>query len=1088
MPIFDSSRNPVGVLAAVDPRPRNFPTGIGTSLDSLAALGASALETAAHTERLARVERELEHARDRLTKSENFYHSLVETLPQYIIRKDLAGRFTFANQKFCALLGRSLQDIVGRTDHDFYPPELADKFRRDDRRIVETARRLDTVEENRAADSDPTFVQVVKTPILDEHGMVVGIQGVFWDVTEIRRTEMELEFEQQLLRELLNSIPDHVYFKDRDSRFIRCSRELSDQLGLDSPDEAKGKTDFDFFTREHAQKAYNDEQRILRTGKPIISSVERETMPSGEMHWMLTTKMPLRIGDDIIGTFGVSRDISKLIAVEHELKEARMKYQEIFEKAVEGIFQTTPDGRYLEANPALARIYGYDSAQELLQSITNIERQLYVDQRRRQEFQKRMEEEGEVHEFESEIYRRDGEKIWISESARSVRNHSGQILYYEGIAENISERKRAEAALEKARQTALEATRLKSIFLANMSHEIRTPLNGILAMAGLLRRTPLNEKQTHFATTIEESGIALLRLINNILDFSKMESGKMTLESADFDPSALIDSVSELLAESAERKGLEFIVDVDPNIPSLVSGDATRLRQILNNLAGNAIKFTNEGEIRIHVESRKSRSDKCRLRFEVQDTGIGIDPSVRRKIFQSFTQADQSTNRRFGGTGLGLTISRQLVDLMGGRLQVRSEPGKGSRFWFTLNFESCQNLPDPVAVPDPQLEGKCALIAVVNPAVGRFIRSCLEKHHVSTVMVHSVARARKHLGEGKTRKINYLIVAQNLSGNRGLKFCEEVKANGPDKAMRKILLAPLGKYTPASRLEQCGIDYVITRPISRSRILSSLKDKAVAKKTAARPQSTRPSLKKHQILVVEDNRVNQSVAHHILQQLGYEGTTAENGMEAIARLQQNYYPIILMDCQMPELDGYETTRRIREMEVSQPNRKRSHIIAMTANAMEGDRQKCLESGMDDYISKPLILPRLEAALSQGAPSREEELLGSNETLSRFNSDILDNFQESGALEQLVELYSRELPIQLGKMENAASASQLADLVHLTHTAKGSANNMGAIRLASLFEQLEHVLNQETPESQQVRTALDAVQKEAKDVLAELHGL
>ena len=1075
IPLLESGGNPLGILAAVHPEPKGFPPGLDTLLSRLASLAVGAIETSVRAERLARLARDHRHLKEKWDKSQNLYLSLVENLPQCIIRKDAFGRFTFANQIFCEAMNRSRSELIGRTDFDFFPPELASKYRNDDRRIMETGERLETIEEHQSGDNK-TFVQVIKTPLRDAQGDIVGIQGVFWDVSEKRLTEMNLDFEQKLLKGLLDSIPDHVYFKDRESRFIRCSKALSDRLGLESPEKAIGKTDLDFFSREHAQRAFEDEQSIIRTGKPVIGKVERETMPQGDMHWILTSKMPLRIGEEIIGTFGISKDITQLMETEEKLEQARKKYQDIFEKAVEGIFQTTPEGRYLEANPALARIYGYDSARQLLDHITNIEKQLYVDQARRRAFKKLMEETGEVHEFESEIYRRDGSRMWISESARAVRDDNGRIRYYEGIAENISERKRIEAELEKAREAALEATRLKSIFLANMSHEIRTPLNGIIGMVGLLRRTTLDEKQMHFASTIEDSGITLLRLINDILDFSKMESGKMSLESARFDPAALVESVAKLLAEPAGKKGIEIIVDIDPAIPPRVTGDATRLRQILINLTGNAIKFTPEGEVQIRVECRKSRKDKCRLRFEVQDSGIGIEPRIRRSIFKPFTQADESTTRRFGGTGLGLAISRQLAELMGSRIQLRSEPGKGSRFWFTLNLGACRDASVSPSLPDAELEGKEALIVEENRTVCRFIRSALQLYGIRSTVTHSAARARQYLMGKHKAPVDFLFVSQSISGNRGLKFCTEIDAEIGDRPARKILLSLMGREASSRRLAECGIDHVITKPIGRSQILASIRDRAAPPTDPADVPSTDPSPRKDRILVVEDNPVNQSVALHILEQLGYRSTPAENGLEAIALLRQCPYPVILMDCQMPELDGYETTRRIRRMEAEHPDRPRARIIAMTANAMEGDQRKCLEAGMDDYVSKPLMLPRLEAALvglsSRGSPS--------NPDLSVLDPAILDTFRESGALAGLVDLYSGELPRQIEALDRAAAAGDTEELLRQAHTARGSASNMGAGRLASQFRRIG---SKDSPSA--IRESLAAIHKEADTVLAEL---
>ncbi len=1039
---------------------------------------------------------------------EAFYHSLVENLPQNIICKDLEGRFTFANQNFCRALGKSAEEIVGKTDFDFFPAELAAKYQKDDRRVAASGQRFETVEEHQTNRLETRFVRVIKSPVYDAQGRIAGVQGIFWDVTEQRKTEKDLAFERDLLRSLLDSIPDHVYFKDQSSRFIICSKELADHLGLQSREEAIGKTDFDFFSAEHARPAFEDEQAIIQTGKPVIGKIEKEVLLNGKENWVLTSKMPFRSASGtIIGTFGVSKDITPLVRTRQALEQTQKKYRDIFEKAVEGIFQTTPNGRYLEVNLALARIYGYDSAQDLLNQVTDIGKQLYVDQRRRKAFQRLMEAKGEVHEFESEIYRRDGTKIWIAETARVVRDEAGQTQYYEGIVEDISERKRAEAALQTARDTALESTHMKSIFLANISHEIRTPMNGIIGMAGLLRRTKLDEEQQHFAATIEESGLALLRLINDILDFSKMESGKMTLENAEFNPTAVAENVAELLAENAQKKGIELILWIDPATPRQLIGDATRLRQILNNLASNAVKFTPKGEVKIAVRPLRSKSWKPRLRFEIKDTGIGITPEAKRHIFKAFTQADESTTRKFGGTGLGLAISRQLIELMGGRLQVESKPDAGSQFRFTLPFEPSQTAAsEPPPLPTGHLNGARILIVDNNRTVCNTIKQILSPYGARSTIANSASQARRILEKNRRADeppIDYLIVDWNVSGNRGLKLCSTINAMPGGQHTRKLFLTPVGKKISSRRLAECGIHCLIPKPVKRRQLLTGL-ERAQRKETtgsepasspaAANPPSLpQPTAKNIKILIVEDNKINQSVALHVLKQLGYEGATADNGLEAIALLAQSHFPVIFMDCQMPELDGYETTKHIREKEAKTPGAKKTRIIAMTANAMENDRQKCLDAGMDDYISKPVMLPDVEAALANiGDGKSPEPAVPKTQTeIPRLDPKVLANFPKpetnatADPLAELAVLFSQEVPRQLKELAAAIASKNQNQLAQTAHTFKGSANNIGARRLASCCLQLEQTNLCVADADQSANKTLDAIQQEAAAVLSEL---
>ena len=1105
--IIDNDGSILGILAVHDREPGILSAESRQSLLHLSSLASRIFEAARMEVKLNATEAELEHAREAYNKSEAFYHSLVESLPQNILRKDLDGRFTFANQNFCNVLGKPLEEIIGKTDFDFSSSELATKYQNDDRQVAETGKRFETIEENQTVTLEQNYVHVVKTPIYDRHGQIVGIQGIFWDVTEQRKTEKDLAFERDLLRSLLDSIPDHVYFKDQSSRFIVCSKELADRLGLDSPDEAIGKTDFDFFSPEHAQPAFEDEQRIINTGKPVIGKIEKEILKDGGENWILTSKMPFRSGNgSIIGTFGVSKDVTSLIQTRQELEQAQKKYRDIFEQAVEGIFQTSPDGGFIEANPALARIYGYESAQALLDQVTDIGKQLYVDQRQRRHFQQLMDQKGEVHDFESEIFRKDGKKIWIAETGRVVKDEEGKIKYYEGIVEDISERKRAESAMQIARDVALESTRLKSIFLANMSHEIRTPMNGIIGMAGLLRRTTLDEEQGHFALTIEESGLTLLRLINDILDFSKMESGKMTLEKAEFEPSTVVESVAELLNENAQRKGIELILWIDPLIPRLVIGDATRLRQVLNNLVGNAIKFTSEGEVQILVKPIRTQGNRCRLKFEVQDTGIGIPKEAKRHIFRAFTQADESTTRKFGGTGLGLAISKQLIELMGGKLQVESEANKGSNFWFNLPFERSTSTPVASHTPNKYFNGARVLIVDGNRTVGDLIHKTLRPEGIHCTIVNSSSRARQMVEEtqSKGKPFDYLIVDLNVSGNRGLKLCATIRSMPAGRLIKKILMSPVGKKTPSRRLAECDISCVITKPIKRAQLLNGLERARLGEKAGTNstlgtqppepaPRASKP-LNGTKILVVEDNVVNQSVALHVLKQLGYEGVAANNGLEAIAILNQIYFPLIFMDCQMPELDGYQTTEKIREMEAAAKDEGKPHIriIAMTANAMEGDRQRCLDAGMDDYISKPIMLPDIEAVLSGlKAPTLPSTENSDDKTVPRLDSNVLANFNKLSPedpydpLTDLAELFGEEIPKQKKGLEEALAQGDAKKFTHIAHTFKGSANNIGARRLAELCQKLEEWESDLRESSEEIQSILGKIQKEADSVLESL---
>ncbi len=647
-------------------------------------------------------------------------------------------------------------------------------------------------------------------------------------------------------------------------------------------------------------------------------------------------------------------------------------YRSIFENAIEGIFQTTRDGQYLNVNPALAKMYGYDSKEDLMQGLTKIENQLYVDPTRRDDFIREMREHNVVRGFESEIYRKDGSKMWISENARAVADASGELLYYEGMVEDITERKRLETELKSAMKAAEAANRMKSEFLANMSHEIRTPMNGVMGMTDLLLMSNLTPEQRGFANTVRVSGESLLIVINDILDFSKIEAGKLDLEIIDFDLREAIDNIMDLFAAQAHSKGLELAAYIPPEVPTNLRGDPGRVRQIVNNLVGNAVKFTNQGEVVVKVSLISGSDKQVSLRFEVRDTGIGIELDAQKRLFEAFSQADSSTTRKYGGTGLGLAISKRLVQLMNGDIGVHSVPAQGSTFWFTAQFDLPQNVAKPGNSKD--LRGLHVLIVDDN-ATNREILT----HYCHLWKLRSECAAS---GEEALRLLRFTatddpfelaILDMQMPKMDGLMLARAIKEDPLTKNVQLMMLTSLGHHLDPGELQGAGIESCVLKPVQQARLLERLTEVlsgsmskwAETVKASGRlprmPAASRPQVN---ILVAEDNRINQMVALGLLQKLGYAADLACNGVEVLVAMKKTPYDIIFMDCQMPELDGYETTRRIRaEQRVHVPR-----IIAMTANAIRGEEERCLEAGMDDYLSKPVRIDELRNTLERWLPA------------------------------------------------------------------------------------------------------------------------
>jgi len=654
------------------------------------------------------------------------------------------------------------------------------------------------------------------------------------------------------------------------------------------------------------------------------------------------------------------------------------------------------------------------------------------------------------------------------------------------LQNELTERKQAEEKLMETNRQ-LEATTIranewavqaemancaKSEFLANMSHEIRTPMNGVIGMTSLLLGTELNSEQREFTETIRNSGDSLLSIINDILDYSKIEAGKVDLENIDFDLRIALDEVTDLVALKAHEKGLEYVAMVNPEVPSFLCGDPGRLRQILINLVGNAIKFTKNGEVTIRISLENENSTHATIRFSVIDTGIGISQEGMNLLFQSFSQVDSSTTRKFGGTGLGLTISKQLAKLMGGKMEVESEEGKGSTFWFTAVFEKQPEGREKKIIVPGNIKNIRILIVDDNATNRYVLREQLNLWGCRYGEASSGMQALEELRLAVDSKDPYeiAILDMQMPEMDGETLGQKIKQDPDLKSTILVMMTSLGQRGDARQLEEIGFAAYLTKPVKQSQLYDCLATVTGMQKQVAKEQPvkivTRHSLSEDQkrrvrILLAEDNIINQKVATSILGKLGYSADAVANGRETVAALAMIPYDIVLMDCQMPEMDGYEATGEIRKPESKVLNHK-VPVIAMTANAMKGDREKCLKSGMDDYLSKPVkpqeLSDMLEKWIVKQNSSKQEKATVSNINRSQNIFDKAGLFDrlmgdEKMANEILGE-FLKDVPRKLIALKEALENGD-APLVQLhAHTIKGASANMGGEALSETAFEIE----------------------------------
>jgi len=773
-------------------------------------------------------------------------------------------------------------------------------------------------------------------------------------------------------------------------------------------------------------------------------------------------------------TLELEQEVADRQRAQEALRESEERIRLLLDSTAEAIFGTDREGNCTFCNPATLRLLGYENADKLLGACIHD----LIHHTRRDGTHYPVEQcvirmalnaDQALHSDQEVFWRADGTsfpvELWAHPIWKAGEPVGAVITFLD-----ITIRKRAQAALLEAKEAAEAGSRAKSEFLANMSHEIRTPMNGIIGMTELALDTALTGEQRDYLNLVKSSADGLLHIINDILDFSKIEAGKLELEKAEFRIRDLFKNTLKTLAIRADKRGTEVTVRISPDIPEAVIGDPTRLRQLLVNLVGNSIKFTDHGTIHVNAEREPGAQNEIRLHISVSDTGIGIPKEKQVLIFEAFSQADGSTTRRFGGTGLGLTISRQLAELMGGKIWLDSEPGKGSTFHFTCAFgRGSELISDDGEGAKLIPAGLQVLIVDNNPANHTLLSEMLTNWRMTPAVASTGAAALSALENARAagRPFSIVLLDGKMPGDEGFQILERIHRNR-GLADAVIMMVPLEKQN--AEIERChelGADHIVSKPVSQSDLLDvilSVLGVNAADKTLSAPSHTvagalARSLK---VLLAEDNSVNQKLALRLLEKAGHRVTLAASGREAFTAWENQAPPgfdVVLMDIQMPEMDGMEATAAIREREKS--SGEHVPILAMTAHAMRGDKERCLAAGMDGYISKPISPAALFAEIERCVDKRKEinamtdqsPLSGAGEQVDRVS--LLERVEgDQELLVEMVHLFQQDAPGLLATISEALQRGDMPLLERSAHSLKGAASNLSAKAAAAAAMRLE----------------------------------
>ena len=977
---------------------------------------------------------------------------------------NLAGDITYANDKLCEISGYTRSELLNKNhriiNSGVHPPEFFTNLWE----MITAGMVWHGEICNRSKPGDLYWVDATIVPLADESGKPTMFIGIRTDITERKRMEGSVKAAEARLRHITNTVPGVVFqwhVAPDQYQFTFVSERVREVLGF-SPEALKADSSLS------TNQIHEDDRARVVSG--VLDAASRRVIWRGEyrirvedgtLRWIRAEIDPEPdLAPDGATVFtGIWQDVTAL-------KEADARLREVTENIPVAVFQyyIEPGGKFKITfmSDSIEAICGV-RADAILENTGLLPERVHPDDRA--VFGAGLgaadaHAHAQAVDFRM-VHLQTGAIVWVHGEAHPRQlSHGGWV--WNGYFTDITASKEAAAELQKAKDDAEAASRAKSDFLANMSHEIRTPMNGVIGMTDLLLDTALDAEQREYLGIVKSSADALLRVINDILDFSKIEAGKLLIEHIPFNLAQSVSETMKAVALRANQKGLELVFDIAPDVPTAVLGDPGRLRQILVNIIGNAVKFTEKGEIVLRVVCAALDGDKIELQLSVSDTGIGIPRSKLGAVFDAFSQEDSSTTRKYGGTGLGLTICARLVAAMGGRIWVESEVGRGSTFHFTLLLEHDRN-EGATNVSVVRFEGRQVLIVDDN-AVNRLVLSrSLEAEGIITFSVASGQEALDWLADASLRgaACDLVLLDAQMPGMDGFAVAQHILQKPLYSKIPIVMLSSAGIKGDAQRASEVGIVGYLSKPIARDELLQALGRVLNLQSDLPQALVTSHSIRESQVLLnvllVEDHAINQKLAVTLLERWGHHVDVASNGQIALDKAANQQFDVILMDMMMPVMDGLEATRHIRAAETG----RRTPIIAMTANAMEADRERCLAAGMDDYISKPIKAPELQQLLQHyaaghalAAQSRPAALNGAQQNAKAFDYAAALTQVDQEVLGIIAEAFVEQWPDDLAKMHAGLESGDLQAVLHVAHALKGTLSMFGAKPASDLAHEIE----------------------------------